>query len=295
LSTALHLRTHPPQMTITPLELLSFALTVASAASESQGHLRGGWLRGISRKRDDDRRRLRVCNAFASTAALEMQRVQEPRLVEYPLPFKECRDYTLPLKLGDELLFRASGKDVGTFAVQKLPSAGSLLLLVPHRKRAASEEAVSFMSHMFAPTGSLSQLALIDTVSEGVDQRQKTPSVTLAETSRQQGGWTSERAGEEMGFNEVVSLAPGYYHLALPSAGNSSQVYLNANGQESYVALRVGGSSSYPEELVVFPHVGLAELDASARSAATTGMNLWGVLLVSGVALLKWPEPLLHF
>jgi len=221
-----------------------------------------------------------------------MQRVQEPKLLEYPLPFKECRDYTLPLRAGDELLFRAAGAEVGTFQVSSLPSPGSLLLLVPHRKEAASEEVLAFESHMFAP-GSLSQVALIDTFGGTSDRRGISPKVTLSETRRQQGGWKSESRAEEVQFNSVVSLAPGYYRLALPTAGNTSQVYLDANGQEPYVALRVGAGSSYPEELVVFPRVGLSELGASSRSKAwgrTSGsINLWGALLALGLVSLRCP------
>merc|ERR1719487_1022035 len=117
-------------------------------------------------------------------------------------------------------MFHASGKEVGTFAVHSLPSPGSLLLLVPHRKNAASEDdGLAFESHTFAPA-SLSQVALIDTF-RGNNADSPHPSVALAEATREHGEWKSSST-EELRFNSVVSLAPGYYHLALPSAGNTS-------------------------------------------------------------------------
>jgi len=235
-----------------------------------------------------------------------MRRIQEPRLIEYPLPFKECRDYSLPLQQGDELLFRAGGKDVGTFSVQSLPSSGSLLLLVPHRKKPSSEAALAFQSHVFAQAN-LSQVALIDAFSGATHEPSQGHSVTVAETRRKEGVWRPDATGEDLKFNSVVTLTPGFYHLALSKTGrqNASQEFLNANGQEAFVALRVGvglgwGGNpeelAFPEELVVFPRLSLADLDTAARSKAAArpvgSTFLIGSLLALSLNFMSSREPL---
>lgn len=268
------------------------ALPLCAAAPEVA--VRGGKLRSVPVPAP---RKLRLCNAFASAKPLEMRRIQEPRLIEYPLPFKECRDYSLPLQQGDELLFRAGGKDVGTFSVQSLPSSGSLLLLVPHRKKPSSEAALAFQSHVFAQAN-LSQVALIDAFSGATHEPSQGHSVTVAETRRREGVWRPDATGEDLKFNSVVTLTPGFYHLALSKTGrqNASQEFLNANGQEAFVALRVGVGTSFPEELVVFPRLSLADLDTAARSKAAAhpvgSTFLIGSLLALSLNFMSSREPL---
>lgn len=210
-------------------------------------------------------RRLRLCNAAASWSALEMRKVQEPRLVEYPLPFKACRDYSLPLHYGDQLLFRADGKDVGTFLVRSVPSPGSLLLLVPFRKGESANGPLVFHSHVFAQKN-VSQVAVIDTLDGNLKHVHSSRPVHVAETKRHQGKWTAEPHGEALRYNSVVSLTPGFYQLGLHRG--HGEKYINARGQDDYVAVRVHADSASPEELIVFPHLTLTDLDHAARSIA---------------------------
>jgi len=207
--------------------------------------------------------------------------------VEYPLPYKSCHDYLLPLHTGDELRFRAANKDVGTFFVQSVPTADSLLLLVPHRKDASSEKALAFESHVFLQNN-LSQVALIDTVHR--TRQDANHSVVFAETRKEHGIWKSTGEAEELHFNSVASLSPAYYQLALPSTDNqnATQEYLNAHGKDMYVALRVGGiDASTPEELVVFPHLSLADLESAAHSKATARSVIWLVSLLPAIFLIN--------
>lgn len=194
--------------------------------------------------------KLRLCNAFAWAHPLEMSRVQEPQLVEYPLPYKACHDYLLPLQEGDELQFNAGGQRIGSFAVRSLPEeTGSLLLIVPHRRDREST-AVAFESHIFK-TNSDAQVAVID-VYRGPEKS----TVMIGEGGRR----------EELPFDSVVALAPGSYPFALQGADHLSankrraaakSSSLVAKKEENYCILRVGmGDDSFPEELVMFPWSG---------------------------------------
>merc|ERR1719379_2753181 len=59
--------------------------------------------------------KLRVCNGFTWTAPIEMKRTKEMLAAPAIIPYKECRDYLMPLLEGDELDFRAGDLEVGTF------------------------------------------------------------------------------------------------------------------------------------------------------------------------------------
>eukprot|EP00413_Alexandrium_margalefii_P043202 CAMPEP_0204594782 /NCGR_PEP_ID=MMETSP0661-20131031/52280_1 /ASSEMBLY_ACC=CAM_ASM_000606 /TAXON_ID=109239 /ORGANISM="Alexandrium margalefi, Strain AMGDE01CS-322" /LENGTH=270 /DNA_ID=CAMNT_0051605219 /DNA_START=82 /DNA_END=894 /DNA_ORIENTATION=+ len=187
--------------------------------------------------------KLRLCNAYAWSAPLEMRRVQEPKLVEYPLPYKECHDYTLPLSDGDELQFRAGDLNIGNFYVRGLPKNPTMLLLVPHRKDRQSM-AVVFDSHMYAQ-GENPQVALVD-------------------------AFTGDRTGsglylkekehrEALHFSSVVTLTPGKYEVGLDrNSTKAASANLQALHQEKYVVIRVGNgvnatNEAWPEEMMVFP------------------------------------------
>lgn len=270
---------------ISPTTIICLALLLLAAAAVPQALVRGGSLRSKTAA-VAQHHRLRLCNAFASANGLEMRRMQEPKLVEYPLPFKACHDYNLPLHLGDQLLFRAAGEDLGTFAVQSLPSPGSLLLLVPYRKVASSEKALAFQSHVFTKSN-FSQIALIDAFTDTAAPPDTRNTVTVAETrQRKEGVWRPDAKKEELNLNSVASLTPGYYQLALGSGRESlaskADEYLNANGQEAYVAMRVGAGTSFPQEFVVFPHLSLADLETAVESKAVRhfsgSLSLWTAL-----------------
>uniref|UniRef100_A0A7S1WG52 Uncharacterized protein n=1 Tax=Alexandrium catenella TaxID=2925 RepID=A0A7S1WG52_ALECA len=187
--------------------------------------------------------KLRLCNAYAWSAPLEMRRVQEPKLVEYPLPYKECHDYSLPLSDGDELQFRAGDLNIGTFFVKGLPAAPAMLLLVPHRKNAQSM-AVVFDSHMYTQ-GDYPQVALVDAFT-GL----KPTSLYLKEKEHR----------EALRFNSVITLTPGDYEVSMANSTGASQVArLKALQKERYVVIRVGNAANatdkaYLEDMVVFPH-----------------------------------------
>lgn len=188
--------------------------------------------------------KLRLCNAFAWSAPLEMRRVQEPQLVEYPLPYKECHDYNLPLSDGDELQFRAGDLNIGTFYVKGLPKTPAMLLLVPHRKRADSM-AVSFDSHMYTE-GTFPQVAIVD-----AGAGMKPAQLYLHEREHK----------EALRFSSVVTLTPGNYEVDLASnstTGRALRTQLTALAQEKYVVVRMGNAANssdqaYPEDMVVFP------------------------------------------
>mmetsp|Transcript_155617 Transcript_155617/g.290448 ORF Transcript_155617/g.290448 Transcript_155617/m.290448 type:complete len:320 (+) Transcript_155617:112-1071(+) len=252
---------------------------------------------------------LRMCNAYAHSKPLEMRRVQAPQLIEYPLPYKECHDYTLPLKTGDELRFRAGEQVVGTFVVRGLPKPGALLLIVPHRRESTSA-ALAFDSHVFARGSKVSQVAMVDAFCSPVSKA----SVSLKETSAahsafvrltdasdsenrtsslRQSGSKQKPRKQDLRFNTVVELKPGSYQMTLGTSTKGSsqarQVKLNALEHEAYVAIRLGFNdgkgASWPEELVVFPRNVL--LESSQNSAACLPRAFsWGAFALSSAAAL---------
>jgi len=222
--------------------------------------------------------KLRLCNAFAWPEALEMSRVQEPKLVEYPLAYKACHDYALPLRAGDELQFKAGNERIGTFEVRSLPeNPEDLLMIVPHR-RDSDSRAVVFESHVFKEAGS-AQVAVVD-----VYKGQQLSPVIVAEGQRH----------EVLPYGSVVGLAPGAYDFLLGSndtSGNKSHrdaevkpnaavapAKLNVLKDKNYVVLRVGmGGSSFPEELVAFPWSGAGR--GALRAALLAALAVWQLAL----------------
>lgn len=206
---------------------------------------------------------LRLCNAFAWPLPLEMRRVEAPMLVEYPLPYKTCRDYKLPLREGDQLEFSAGDASIGTFSVRGLPQDPRSQLLLISRRRDATSAAVAFDSHIFHPAVA-PQVALIDAF-----QGDQQSTLRIKEPTRE----------EELSFNSVVDVVPGSYKLTLEGAtrriGDVPQTtMLNTQGVDSYVVMRVGlGSEKYPEELVVFPQIsGGARATICAAAVAFLGL-----------------------
>jgi hypothetical protein len=127
-----------------------------------------------SERRNEEK--LRVCNAFAHSAPLEITHVRLATQIA-KLPYKDCGDYTLNLKEGDQLDFKADGNDVGTFSVAGLPHVERTLLLIVHRRAgsrdlSANSSAIlgsraitgaTFKSHVFAQgSPETAQVATID-------------------------------------------------------------------------------------------------------------------------------------
>jgi len=191
--------------------------------------------------------RLRVCNAYPYSAALDVIRGKNERLTgDDPMVYKSCRDFPSPLKPGDKLEFKVGESTAGTFAVADLPSNDAVLLLVIHRHDTIST-AVSFESHVFANLMN-AQVAILDTykgVARGV------PRIVDAKTR-------NSTVSEELRYNSVVAVNPGEYEVELMDNGElKSKAKLVALSHESYVVLRTGVEAkqgqSYEEELVVFP------------------------------------------
>lgn len=219
----------------------------------------------------NDTYRLRLCNAYTYHEPLEMRRTEEPKLIEYPLPYKACRDYSLPLREGDNLEFHAGNRRLGRFTVRDLAAPGSLLFLVPKRVNQSSY-AMAFQSHIFAASEA-SQLCIVDATTEadsasalrisGVE-----PSTGLFRGSANEAKSVEDQPPQDLSFNSVISLRPGSYKLGLANAirADSGEVS-SQQGQlvtlgpgECFVALRVGTpkvgvkhANKFPEELVVFP------------------------------------------
>lgn len=192
--------------------------------------------------------RLRVCNAFPYSAALDMYRSSDKITADTPLRYKTCRDFHAALDVGDKLDFSFGDANVGTFSVSYLPSNDALLLLVVHLHDPVST-AVSFDSHVFARTDH-AQVVTIDTY-EGVIKA--TPRI-------QDDGTTNTSRVEDLRYNTVVAVNPGKYEVVLVSPGGLQDAKrpLVALSGESYVVMRTGveaqhGGESYPEEVVVFP------------------------------------------
>jgi len=266
----------PHQVSLADASTVSSGSATVDAVPVSTPHVEPGATSNTSREYNIIRNyKLRLCNAFAWPEAIEMSRVQEPKLVEYPLPYKACHDYTLPLSTGDELQFKAGSDRIGTFEVRSLPeNPEDLLMIVPHRRDSYSQTVV-FESHVFKRTGS-AQVAVLD-----VYKGQQLSPIIVA----------TGHVHEVLPYGSVVGLAPGAYDILLGSKDTSSNesrmdadvkwnaakapAKLDILKEGNYVVMRTGmGDSAFPEELVAFP----------SQSGAARGV-LQAVLLA---ALAAW-------
>jgi len=110
----------------------------------------------------DFKHRLRVCNAYPYSAALDVRLGKTEKLTaDTPLAYKACRDFRTQLRAGDKLEFMVGDANAGTFSVSDLPSNDAVLFLAIYRHDVAST-AVSFESHVFANLLN-AQIAVIDT------------------------------------------------------------------------------------------------------------------------------------
>lgn len=224
---------------------------------------------------------MRMCNAYASSSPLEVHVGKTAALVTPPLPYKQCRDISIPLRQGEDLNFHERRNGVvsliGAFAVRELPGPGSTLLLIPHR-RSPHSTSMTFASHVFAETAS-PQIAVLD-VYDGTDA---SSALEIEERSEQHANASEAELGrrEPLEYNSVVSLTPGEYQLTASKDAGKQQglmkkgpVPLSVKGTGVYVIMRVGATShrsgtdksssglptlleaEYPEEIVVFPQLG---------------------------------------
>merc|ERR1719162_1275101 len=136
--------------------VLCAALCIGASAIDTQLRA-GGFVRALEFKH-----KLRVCNAYPYSAALDVFRGRSEKLTEdTPMHYRTCKDVSAPLKTGDKLEFKVGDASAGTFTVSDLPNNDATLLLVIHRHDSLST-AVSFESHVFANLQN-AQVAIIDT------------------------------------------------------------------------------------------------------------------------------------
>lgn len=259
----------------------AFALLCAAASSHAsltqsalrqQGSIETDREAGLVRPLAFDHR-LRVCNAFPNTAAMDVYRGHERLTEGTPMSYKDCRDFRTQLRSGDKLEFKVGESSAGTFSISDLPSNDAVLLLVVHRHDALST-AVSFESHVFANLKN-AQVAVIDTYKGA---KHSTPKIMDRPSPEKKAAARSE----ELRYDSVVAVNPGVYEVELGS--NASKSELVALSHESYVVLRMGVEAkqghSYPEELVVYPH----SAEANLRSGVTRCAP-WALLVLGAAAL----------
>lgn len=223
--------------------------------------------------------RLRVCNAYPYAASLDVFRGKGEKLTgESAMPYKGCRDFSVPLQAGDKLEFKVGDASAGTFAVADLPQNDAVLLLVVHRHDTLST-AVSFESHVFSNLAN-AQIVVLDTYRG----KAKAHTSIMDSESPAKKEKKEQARSEELRFDSVVAVNPGHYEVALTGDDGETKAKtdLVALGHESYVVLRTGIESqqgaTYPQELVVFPKSDPAMLHGAA---STTSMT---VLLAAFVA-----------
>jgi len=255
--------------------VLCAALCIVASAITDQSHgaLRSkseGFVRALEFKH-----RLRVCNAYPYSAALDVYRGKNEKLTsESPMHYKTCKDFLAPLKSGDKLEFKVGDASAGTFSVSDLPNNDAVLLLVIHRHDTLST-AVSFESHVFANLLN-AQVAIIDTYKGAA---RSTPRIM----DKAEKGKSSR--SEELRYDSVVAVNPGLYEVDLVGADGKGKAksQLVALNHESYVIIRTGVEAqqgpAYPQELLVYPNSDAAALHGSAPAFAKASMALVALVL----------------
>lgn len=228
----------------------------------------------------DFKHRLRICNAYPYSAAMDVYRGKLSLTADSAMPYKVCRDFVTPLKPGDKLEFKVGDANAGTFSVSDLPNNDAILFLAIHRHDTLST-AVSFESHVFANLLN-AQVAIIDTY--------KGTGKAVPEIMDAPVGGKSKRS-EQLRFDSVVAVNPGIYDVALVGQDGSSKAKgsLVALNRESYVLMRTGVEAqqgpSYPEELVVYPRSDVAALQSGAATqTAMVSVFLAAVAAMASVA-----------
>jgi hypothetical protein len=262
------------------LALYAALCIVASAVTDlSHGALRSARAEGFVRALDF-KHRLRVCNAYPYSAALDVFRGSSEKLTsDAPMHYKTCRDFQAPLKSGDKLEFKVGDASAGTFSVSDLPSNDAVLLLVIHRHDTLST-AVSFESHVFANLQN-AQVAIIDTYKGAA---KATPKIMDIEEK----GKTSR--SEDLRYDSVVAVNPGLYNVQLSGSDGQTKAtsQLVALSQESYVIIRTGVEAqqgpAYPQDLLIYPNSDKAALHSASPSLA----KAWMGLLVLVFSFAQW-------
>lgn len=237
------------------LAFASLAAASASQARKVQRHV--GFMHAIEFKYQ-----LRVCNAYPDKSAIEVVQGKESLTDGSPLAYKSCRDFSPQLKAGDRLDFKIGDTSAGTFLISKLPDINAVLLLVIHR-RDAGNMAAAFQSHVFSSMDN-AQLAVIDTYGgEGDGQVQIS---TMKAPDPAAGNGAPARINETLPFSSVVEINRGKYEVELAGKDGEAKAkaQLIALDKQSYVLLRTGLGSAFPQELVVFPQSSVSDLKGGA-------------------------------
>jgi hypothetical protein len=199
--------------------------------------------------------RLRVCNAYTGKVPLEMvlrksdggKRKDINLTSAEPLQYKNCRDFhSDQISRGDSVECRINGEHLGSFAVSALPRRRALLLLVVHRKT-SSGNMPAFTSHIFADVPH-AQVAILD-----MYQGKSKSHILIADQASAQ---DANARKEALAYDSVVAINSGNYKCLLEGK-SKKEVPLMAEGQGSYVAIRVGkdGEAGFPEDIMIFPHL----------------------------------------
>jgi hypothetical protein len=254
--------------------ILSSCTVLTESLRHTGQHINHDGHAGTFVKALEFKHRLRVCNAYPGTAAIDIYKGKGDRLnADAPMPYKTCNDFVTPLKAGDKLEFKIGDANAGTFSVSDLPNNDAVLFIVIYRHDTLST-AVAFESHVFANLPN-AQVAVIDTY-KGAARSE--PRIMDGP-----GGSNTSRS-EELRFESVVAVNPGLYDVALVGSDGKTKARnpLVALDRESYTVLRTGVEAkqgpSYPQELVVYPN-----LDPSAlHSTAAPRVMMLSVLAIFG-------------
>merc|ERR1719324_1178254 len=217
--------------------------------------------------------RLRVCNAYPYSAALDVYSGKTKMTTDGAMPYKGCRDFPAPLKAGDKIDFKVGDASAGTFSVSDLPNNDAVLLLVIHRHDTLST-AVSFESHVFSNLQN-AQVAVLDTYKGAAKGMPR-----ILDHAH-----TNSSTSEELRFDSVVAVKQGMYDVVLQGQDGETKAEgeLVALNHESYVVLRTGleakNGPSYPQEIVVFPQSDPSLIPKSAAVAIAPVPALAAVLL----------------
>merc|ERR1719355_266438 len=209
--------------------LLLAAPALANLRALEKGRNRHAHHTGSFVKALEFKHRLRVCNAYPYSAALDLYRGRSEKLTkDGPMPYKSCKDFASPLKAGDKLEFKVGDANAGTFSVSDLPNNDATLLLVIYRHDTLST-AVSFESHVFANLLN-AQLAVLDTYKGSENSKMKIQDAGDSKTSRM----------EELRYDSVVAVNPGKYACVLEGSDGKqvAKKELVALNRESYIAIR---------------------------------------------------------
>ncbi|CAK0807100.1 unnamed protein product [Prorocentrum cordatum] len=179
------------------------------------------------------------------------------------MPYETCRDFSVPLKVGDKLEFKIGEATTGTFAVSELPASDSVLLLVVARHDPLST-AVSFESHVFSNMES-PQVAIIDAYEGSAKGK------AVISDAQVKGGPPARR--EELRYSSVVSVLAGEYTVELDGAKGpeTASKSLVALPHENYVLLRTDGHRIAQRAVVPRGPGCLPELPGQGRPAERRG------------------------